>query len=388
MRKGIVIGLGAILFGPTAALIGVVLLMSPAALASCANSGAMLVGEVPESLAATTRSGSTITLDHQQLTHAATIIEIGGEIEGVGRDGIVIALMSALTESSLRMLANPAHPESFDYPNDGSGSDHDSLGLFQMRPAAGWGTVYDLMDPEYQARAFFGGPDGPNYPSPRGLLDIPSWQVMDPGAAAQAVEVSAYPDRYQNYQPVAEAIIGALTRPAPSVPGSAVPLSNVSETSRIVFPLPTGTWVRTGGFGPRSDPITHTADFHAGVDFAAPGGTPILALADGVVSVAEYSESSGGVIAIEHTIDGQRIASVYLHMWASGIYVTVGESVTAGQHIGDVGTSGHSTGNHLHLELRPGGTGADSVDPEPWLSSHSPEDLLADSASTTTSCLA
>ncbi len=94
--------------------------------------------------------------------------------------------MAALTESTLRMLTNTgAYPESANYPNDGNGGDHDSLGLFQMRPQSGWGTVAELMDSNYQARAFFGGPDGPNYPSPRGLLDIPGWQQMDPGEAAQ-----------------------------------------------------------------------------------------------------------------------------------------------------------------------------------------------------------
>ena len=108
-----------------------------------------------------------------------------------------------------------------------------------MRHASGWGTVAELMDPEYQARAFFGGPTGPNSGSPRGLLDIIDWQRLDPGEAAQAVEVSAYPDRYQNYEPVAETILAALTRAQPSG-GSAgtgdAPV--VPETSRIVFPLP------------------------------------------------------------------------------------------------------------------------------------------------------
>jgi hypothetical protein len=66
----------------------------------------------------------------------------------VGRPGIKIALMAALTESTLRMLSNTgAYPESANYPNDGNGSDHDSLGLFQMRPQSGWGTVAELMDP-------------------------------------------------------------------------------------------------------------------------------------------------------------------------------------------------------------------------------------------------
>ncbi len=80
-----------------------------------------------------------------------------------------------------------------------------------MRPQAGWGTVAELMEPKFQAAAFFGGPSGPNYPSPRGLLDIPSWQSMGLGEAAQVVEVSAFPDRYNNYAPVAEQILATLT---------------------------------------------------------------------------------------------------------------------------------------------------------------------------------
>jgi hypothetical protein len=73
--------------------------------------------------------------------------------------------MAALTESTLRMLTNTGtYPESANYPNDGNGSDHDSLGLFQMRPQSGWGTVAELMDPNYQARAFFGGPDRTQLP--------------------------------------------------------------------------------------------------------------------------------------------------------------------------------------------------------------------------------
>src|SRR5690625_1872989 len=110
------------------------------------------------------------------------------------------------------MLSNTsAYPEYGTYPNDGDGSDHDSLGLFQMRPQSGWGTVAELMDPGYQARAFFGGPTGPNGGSPRGLLDIPDWEQMDKGEAAQAVEVSAYPDRYRNYEPVAATLLTTLT---------------------------------------------------------------------------------------------------------------------------------------------------------------------------------
>ena len=120
--------------------------------------------------------------------------------------------MTALTESSLRVLSNTgAYPDSGNIPNDGDGSDHDSVGLFQQRPAAGWGTVENLMDPVWSSRAFYGGPNGPNHGSPRGLLDIDDWASMDPGAAAQAVQVSAYPDRYAVNQPIAEKILATLS---------------------------------------------------------------------------------------------------------------------------------------------------------------------------------
>lgn len=366
MKKLIGLLLLVLIAAPPAALVSVAALMNPAAM-SC-GSGSLLLGAIPDSLTAQARDGRSITLNTQQVMHAATIISIGGRIAGVGRTGVIIALMAALTESSLRMLANPsAYPESINYPNDGVGADHDSLGLFQMRPASGWGTVAELMDPEYQARAFFGGHSGPNGGSPRGLLDISGWQLLDPGEAAQAVEVSSFPDRYQNYQPVAEAILTALTRrqPAESSSGSPVP-----ETSRIVFPLPAGTYTTSDSFGPRIDPYTGVERLHAGSDLPAPAGTPILAVADGLVTYAGERGTYGGLIILEHTVGGQRVASYYAHMYDEGIHVAAGDSVAAGQHIGDVGSAGKSTAPHLHLEIHPGGASEQAVDALVWFADH------------------
>ncbi|WP_374225750.1 MULTISPECIES: M23 family metallopeptidase [unclassified Microbacterium] len=370
MKKALIVLLAAaVMFGPTVMLLGVGVLLNPAARAeaTCLPGSTLVVEPIPDSLTATTRNGETITLNRQQLTHAATIITIGSQTEGINDQGVTIALMAALTESSLRMLSNTGtYPESGGYPNDGDGSDHDSLGLFQMRPQSGWGTVADLMDPTYQARAFYGGPGGPNYPSPRGLLDIPGWEQMDPGEAAQAVEVSAYPDRYRNFQPVAETILATLTRPLTGGGDSGV----VPETSRVLFPLPEGSWVKTSDFGPRIHPITGQQSVHTGTDYAAPDGTPIHAVADGRVTTAEFSGGYGGLVVIDHTVAGQRVATAYAHMWETGIHVTEGQIVTAGQHIGDVGSSGNSTGPHLHLEVRPGGPGSEAVDPAAWLADH------------------
>ncbi|MCR2792763.1 M23 family metallopeptidase [Microbacterium sp. zg.Y625] len=381
--KKLMIALIVTLFAlPFAGLLAVPLLLSPAALAACQSAGQLVVTEVPDKLTAVRRDGASVTLGRRQLTHAATIITVGSGVEGVGRAGVVIGLMAALTESTLRMLANPTHPTSLNMPNDGVGRDHDSLGLFQMRPTAGWGTVDELMDPDYQVRAFFGGSSGPNFPSPAGLLDIPGWQAADPGTAAQSVERSAFPDRYQDYQPVAEAILAALTKPAAGAADGGPPLRSVPETTRFVFPLPSGTWVRSSGYGWRTDPLTGDRAFHSGTDFSAADGTPIFAAADGIVGWAGPSPGYGHLVVIEHTIGGKRVASAYAHMWASGIYVSEGERVTAGQHIADVGASGKSTGSHLHFEIRPGGSFEPSIDADPWFVQHGAEGQDASTSAT------
>src|SRR5699024_9877111 len=162
MKKLALVAILLLLLGPTIGLVSVGLLMNPAANAACTTGTSVTVGNIPDALTVTTRDGETFTLNKTQLTHAATIIQVGSSIDGIDRDGLHVALMAALTEATLRQLANTGtYPESGDYPNDGNGGDHDSLGLFQMRPQSGWGTVKELMDPEYQVRAFFGGPTGP-----------------------------------------------------------------------------------------------------------------------------------------------------------------------------------------------------------------------------------
>lgn len=157
--------------------------------------------------------------------------------------------------------------------------------------------------------------------------------------------------------------------------GEALAPERPAETKSIVFPLARGVWVRTSQFGPRIDPISGEARTHTGLDLAAADGTPIMAVADGYVTFAGMDGGWGGLITIEHTIDGQTVATAYVHMWAHSIHVNAGDTVVAGQHIADVGSSGWSTGPHLHLEVRPGGSRAAAIDPEPWLAAHGAIDL-------------
>lgn len=167
------------------------------------------------------RDGSQVLyeLNSRQESVARAYIGVGKQV-GVPRSGQIIAIMMAMQESSLRVLANPEVPASLGFPNDGVGSDHDSIGSAQQRPGAGWGSVAQLMDAFYNARAFYGGPLGPNRGSPRGLLDIPGWQAMDKGLAAQAVQVSAFPELYARWERAATAVVAALETDASPAPCS------------------------------------------------------------------------------------------------------------------------------------------------------------------------
>ena len=125
----------------------------------------------------------------------------------------------------------------------------------------------------------------------------------------------------------------------------------------FAFPLP-GAPI-TSPFGPRIDPIAGYEGFHPGVDFGAPLGTPIHAAGDGIVVFAGQESGYGNYTCINH---GQNIATCYGHQ--SAILVKVGQQVKRGQIIGLVGSTGYSTGPHLHFEVRIDGQ---VTDPMPWL---------------------
>lgn len=105
--------------------------------------------------------------------------------------------------------------------------------------------------------------------------------------------------------------------------------------------------------------------YHQGVDLLAPQGQPIFAAAAGVVSVSQESYGGYGVaIVIEHVINGQKVSTTYGHMTYGTRQVQAGQTVSAGQLIGQVGSTGSSTANHLHFEVHINGS---VVDPYAWL---------------------
>ena len=127
-------------------------------------------------------------LDRTQMNNAKKIVQAGKEM-GMPRRALVIAVATAMQESTLLNYASGVLPESQNYPHQAIGWDHDSVGLFQQRPSSGWGTVEQLMDPEYATKAFLSA-----------LEEIPGWQNLPLSVAAQAVQISAFPDAYAQHE--------------------------------------------------------------------------------------------------------------------------------------------------------------------------------------------
>ena len=137
------------------------------------------------------------------------------------------------------------------------------------------------------------------------------------------------------------------------------PDSTRTPTGTLQWPLPVAGTI-TSRFGHRVDPITGEVSSHTGTDIACAEGTPILAAADGIVTVANGLDSWGGSYGYYIQIDhGGGLETLYAH--CSSICVTTGQQVQAGQVIGYVGHTGRATGSHLHLEVRINGNRADGM---------------------------
>ena len=139
----------------------------------------------------------------------------------------------------------------------------------------------------------------------------------------------------------------------------------LDEATRVhynggVFTWPAPSYTRISDeYGWRIHPTLGVKKFHNGMDMASPGGSPILAAYDGKVVTAAYSSSAGNYIMIDH---GDTLYTVYMH--CSALYVSKGDTVVAGQQIGAVGSTGRSTGNHLHFGVRYNG---EYCDPKNYL---------------------
>ncbi|MEO8115344.1 MAG: M23 family metallopeptidase [Phenylobacterium sp.] len=136
----------------------------------------------------------------------------------------------------------------------------------------------------------------------------------------------------------------------PAPPPIRLALTAAAEPDQpIVFSEPVPGHAVVSPFGLRQMPWEEHGRLHAGVDIAAQFGTPILAAADGVVAEVGESPSYGRYVLVQHT---EGLASFYAHMGALAYGIAAGAPVSAGERLGEIGSTGRSTGPHLHFEIR------------------------------------
>jgi murein DD-endopeptidase MepM/ murein hydrolase activator NlpD len=333
--------------------------------------GAASIDTPPDTACGAGGTGVTvagIALDAVQMGHARTIADVAAA-RGLPPYATTVALATAWQESRLRMLANDgSSPEltaeqaavtatSLTHPHDGLGSDHDSVNTFQQRWIAGWGTVAQLMDPVYAAEAFY-----------TRLVDVPNWETIPLTQAAQAVQISAAGGAYARWEPLARQLTAMLW---PASQAAAADPTGAVDGVCPGLSVPDGVWARpsagilTSGFG------TRWGSQHAGVDLAGPRNSPVYAAAAGTVLTAACTSAYcdrdgnlalggyGNLVELDH---GAGVTTRYAHL--SGYTVTPGQQVSAGALLGFQGSTGNSTGVHLHFEVRLDGA---PVDPVPWL---------------------
>jgi len=373
--------LGAVLTVGSVMLVGLPLLLVAALLgASSASAGGCPVAGINPGGAFEAGYLATLDiddLDGGQTAEAATVVAVGEQLQ-MPPAGMIIALAVASQESSFHNYANDGlgndlGPDQLDvdrsmtFPNDGVRTDHGSVNAFQQQ-YPWWGTLEELMDPATAAGKFYAA-----------LGKVPGWQSMTVTVAAQTVQKSAYPSAYADDEPLATQLYQALAgagghvvadptaapgseNPSAPAPGAGCGVTGIGgavSANGWALPLAPGTYTLTSGYGPRVSPTGGSGNFHGGLDFGAPSGTPIYAAADGTVTSAGYNNGGFGNLVIVHT--APNLDTYYAHQVQGGIKVAVGDVVTAGQQIGAVGTTGDSTGNHLHFEVRVDGATTDPL---------------------------
>jgi murein DD-endopeptidase MepM/ murein hydrolase activator NlpD len=256
----------------------------------------------------------------------------------------VIALATARQESGLRNL---------DY------GDRDSLGVFQQRPSQGWGTSDQVMDVTHATTTFL-----------QHLVLVPGWETRPVTDVAADVQRPAeeYRGLYEQWVPLATRLTDQLWPQAISSPVAASadcgPLMT-SVAGGVVYPVPLAfigadnhNWGGTG---------SHWSNWHTGTDFSAPCGTPVLAATSGTVEI-DTSQPWAGTWLVKVVTEPDSLATWYAHMQKLDVHA--GQTVGAGQRLGEAGAQGNATGCHLHFEghLRNGSIyGPDNVNPSQWL---------------------
>ncbi|MGI5963719.1 MAG: murein hydrolase activator EnvC family protein [Lawsonibacter sp.] len=182
--------------------------------------------------------------------------------------------------------------------------------------------------------------------------------------AAQEAEVDALIAQISSQEDELEAAEAKLKAAADAMDAEikrlekelAAQISNVVSESGFLWPLSASYNTLTSLYGPRTHPVTGKPNNHTGIDIPAPKNTKIYAAKSGVVVTSTYNSSYGNYVVVSHS---DQTSTLYAHMNKRN--ATVGQTVTQGDVIGYVGTTGSSTGNHLHFEVRINGNRTDPL---------------------------
>ena len=305
-------------------------------------------------------------MDEIQMANASIIVG-AAKRRGMADQAGLLGVMTAMQESNLRILANDgsaAVPAGWDeqkaaefrswmaaikasmsHPNkQGVGSDFDSIGLFQQRPSAGWGSIEELMDPVTSANRFYDR-----------LEKVEGWDTRkDLSEVISDVQRPAeqYRSAYGKHAEAAKQIVRAVGEGCKPAEESAPGDSEVPVVNGLANPL---SGRMTSPFGAPRGGYTHM-----GQDIAAPLGSQIRSAAKGTVERASCHAFSGRS-PCNIIVDHGSFKTWYVHMFNDGVLVNVGQTVSAGQVIAKVGNNGRSSGPHLHFEVHLNGKAIDPV---------------------------
>lgn len=302
----------------------------------------------PAPAAAAPQTVDDCTVDSPVGRNARIVIQAARDAK-VGQAGAEVGLAVILVESEGLNLASRAVPESLKYQNDGvAKGDHDSINLFQQRVSMGWfDTVEHGMDPTVAAASFFSA-----------LVKVKGWEGMSPGAAGQAVQRSAFPARYDEQRQAAQALYAKWGDPLACQGPGVVDTGEVAQSGSWANPLDPAAYRVGSPFGPRGN-IGWGAGMHKGQDLMVDLGTPVRSICDGKVTKTGWDPWGGGWMV---SLDCGSGVTVYLMHNTS--FVGGPRAVKAGEVVAKSGSTGHSTGPHVHLQVMVGGA---PINPVPFM---------------------
>ncbi|MDN5890454.1 MAG: M23 family metallopeptidase [Yaniella sp.] len=298
-----------------------------------------------------------------QLSNATQIMKAASDLK-LPVAAQILGVQAAIGESTLKVI------------DFGDTAGPDSRGLFQQRANGAWGSYKDRMDPHTSATNFL-----------KALKRVKGWQDLAPTEAIHQVQGNAVANHYTPYRAPASAIVKALSGADLDDIDANGGCPDTGASAETIGELGSGAWSSplpgatiTSGFGGRPCPAgascnVNTTD-HKGVDLAGGSSTNVLAPTDMKITVAEQGQgwkAGYGTYIIAKQVEKPGMVFEFHHMVHGSLKVAAGDTVAAGTPLGTVGTTGNSTGVHLHFQVATGDTPANKptfkhvIDPTPIL---------------------